>query len=135
MENALTARGLTYVGGVRPNTLAWTPGMQPEAGTAAPKKGRRDDDAIVSLKQIARALPASAWRQIEWRQGTCDVLASRVARVRIHGAHRHATAGDRVAEWLLAEWPKDEKEPTKYGLSTRPEDIEFAKFVDSAKRR
>jgi SRSO17 transposase len=127
--------GLSYVGGVLPNTLAWKPGTQLEPGAAAPKKGRRDDSDIVSLKEIALALPKKAWRRIEWREGACDVLASRFARVRIHVAHRHATSTDRLQEWLLIEWPKDEKEPIKYWLSTLPEDIDFAKLVDTAKLR
>jgi SRSO17 transposase len=127
--------GLAYVGGVLPNTLAWKPGTQPEPDATAPKKGRRGDDNIVSLKEIALALPAKAWRRIEWREGTCDALASRFARVRIRVAHRHATSTDRTDDWLLVEWPKGEKEPTKYWLSTLPEDIDFAKLVDTAKLR
>ena len=127
--------GLAYVGGVLPNTLAWKPGTQPEHGAASPKKGRRDDSDIVSLKEIALALPKKAWRSIEWREGTCDMLASRFARVRIHVASRHAVSIERADEWLLIEWPKDETEPTKYWLSTLPQNIGFAKFVDTAKLR
>src|SRR5215468_3696190 len=33
------------------------------------------------------------------------------------------------------EWPKGEKEPTKYWLSTLPEDISFHRLVDHAKLR
>jgi SRSO17 transposase len=40
---------------------------------------------------------------------------------------------NRSEEWLLIEWPKDEKEPTKYWLSTLAEDISFHRLVDSAK--
>ena len=127
--------GLAYVGGVLPNTLAWKPGAQPEPDSAAPKKGRRDDDAIVSLKEIALALPKKAWRRIEWREGTCDVLASRFARVRVHVASRHAPNTARVDEWLLIEWPKNEKEPIKYWLSTLPEEIDFTELIDTAKLR
>jgi hypothetical protein len=35
----------------------------------------------------------------------------------------------------LIEWPKGEKEPTKYWLSTLPEDIGFRRLVDLAKLR
>lgn len=126
---------LAYVAGVLPNTLAWKPGQQPDADCGAPKKGRRDDDDIVSLKEIALALPAKTWRKIEWREGTCDVLFSRFARVRIQVAHRYATSAVRADEWLLIEWPKAEKEPIKYWLSTLPEDIAFARLVDTAKLR
>jgi hypothetical protein len=38
-------------------------------------------------------------------------------------------------EWLLIEWPKGEKEPTKYWLSNLPPDIGFARLVDIAKLR
>ena len=38
-------------------------------------------------------------------------------------------------EWLLIEWPKGEKEPTKYWLSTLPQDITFRRLVDLAKLR
>jgi SRSO17 transposase len=131
---ALAQIRAAYAAGL-PNTLAWKPGTQLEPDATAPKKGRRDDDNIVSLKEIALALPAKAWHRIEWREGTCDALASRFARVRIRVAHRHATRTARADEWLLVEWPKEEKEPTKYWLSTLPEDIDFAKLVDTAKLR
>jgi hypothetical protein len=38
-------------------------------------------------------------------------------------------------EWLLIEWPEDEKQPTKYWLSTPPEDTPFDALVDAAKLR
>ena len=38
-------------------------------------------------------------------------------------------------EWLLVEWPTDEKEPTKYWLSTLPEDATLLTLVDMAKLR
>src|SRR5207244_12359445 len=38
-------------------------------------------------------------------------------------------------EWLLIEWPNGEQEPTKYWLSTLPENIGFARLVDLAKLR
>ena len=38
-------------------------------------------------------------------------------------------------EWLLVEWPKGEAAPTKYWLSTLPEDTPLATLVDYAKLR
>lgn len=38
-------------------------------------------------------------------------------------------------EWLLIEWPKREKEPTKYWFSTLPEDIAFSRMIDLTKLR
>jgi SRSO17 transposase len=41
----------------------------------------------------------------------------------------------RPEEWFLIEWPQGEVEPTKYWLSTLPEDTELADLVDQAKLR
>src|SRR5439155_18294915 len=59
-----------------------------------------------------------------------------------HGLRRSGGWTDRMMfrpkspqEWLLIEWPEGEKEPTKYWLSTFPENIAFAELVDIAKLR
>jgi SRSO17 transposase len=135
LRMALTDLGLTYVAGVLPSTLAWKPGTRPEPGEGAPKKGRRGDSDILSLKEIALGLPARAWRTVKWREGTCEKLSSRFARVRVHVAHRHLTAERHAEEWLLVEWPRDEPEPTKYWLSTCPKSIAIDELVDLAKLR
>ena len=36
---------------------------------------------------------------------------------------------------MLIEWPPDEKKPTKFWLSTLPEDISFSELVDTTKLR
>jgi len=59
-------------------------------------------------------------------------LTSRFARARVRSAHRNELHDE---EWLLIEWPKGEKEPTKYWLSTLPHDIAFERLVDLAKLR
>jgi SRSO17 transposase len=41
----------------------------------------------------------------------------------------------RAQEWLLIEWPEDEAEPTKYFLSTGPEDATLEQLVFVAKMR
>ena len=41
----------------------------------------------------------------------------------------------REIEWLLIEWPSGEDEPTKYWLSTLPEDSKIEDLVDLAKLR
>ena len=40
-----------------------------------------------------------------------------------------------MEEWLLIGWPPGESEPTKYWLSTLPDDITFPRLVDLAKLR
>ena len=68
------------------------------------------------------------------RDGTAAALSPRFARVRV--AYRDYKLTDsRPEEWLLIEWPKGEKEPTKYWLSTLPKNISFLGLVDFAKLR
>ena len=130
----IAALGLAYVAGVLPDTLVFTPGHQPAAGHTRPKSGRRQRH-VVSVKQIALGLAAEVWQQIEWREGAAEALSGRFARVRVCSAHRHRTLPDRAAEWLLVEWPDDEDEPTRYWLSTLPEDIAFHRLVELTKLR
>ena len=54
----------------------------------------------------------------------------------MRAAHRDYWLGEpRPEEWLLIEWPEGEKEPTKYWLSTLPEDTVLRDLVDLAKLR
>ena len=84
---------------------------------------------------VARGLRAKAWRTIAWREGTNAELSSRFARVRVHVASRHERPIKPAKEWLLIEWPEGEDEPTKYWLSTLPQNIPFRDLVDAAKLR
>jgi SRSO17 transposase len=98
---------------------------------------RRDaEHQPISVKDLALNLPASAWRKVTWREGAAAPLSSRFARVRIHVADRdYKLTEPYPEEWLLIERPNGEKEPTKYWLSTLPEDISFRRLVDCAKLR
>jgi SRSO17 transposase len=56
--------------------------------------------------------------------------------VRVRVAHRdYRLSESRPAEWLLIEWPKGEKEPTKYWFSSLAEDTGVHRLVDYAKLR
>jgi SRSO17 transposase len=133
------ALALTYVAGILSSTSVWAPGMMPLPPRRWSGRGRRPTrprhsakHKPVSAKQLALALPRSAWRTIGWREGTSEKLSSRFARLRVRTAH-----GSRLhdEEWLIIEWPKGEKEPTKYWLSTLPADITFERLVDLTKLR
>ena len=90
----------------------------------------------ISVKDLALNLPSNAWRIVTWRKGAAAPLSSRFARVRVCPAHRDYWLSEmRPEEWLLIEWPKGEKEPTKYWLSNLPEDVSFHRLVDYAKLR
>ena len=63
-------------------------------------------------------------------------VSSRFARVRVRVAHRdYWLTEPRTEEWLLIEWLEGENEPTKYWLSTLPDDITFRRLVDTTKLR
>jgi len=53
------------------------------AGRAAPKKGHRDAPDTISVKDLALGLRKSAWRTIQWREGSNEWLSSRFARLRV----------------------------------------------------
>jgi SRSO17 transposase len=143
LRTQIAALGLSYVAGVLPNTTVWKPGAaplrpKPWSGRGQPPRLLRRDrnHRPISVKNLAFGLPAKAWRTIAWREGSAELLTSRFARVRVRVAHRdYNLTKTRPEEWLLIEWPKGEKEPTKYCLSTVPEKITFAGFVDLAKLR
>jgi len=138
LRTQISALGLSYAAGILSNTSVWAPGTKPLPPKRWSGHGRRPTrlrygkHKPVSVKELAFALPKRAWRTIGWREGTCERLTSRFARVRVRAAHRAEMHGE---EWLLIEWPKGEKEPTKYWLSTLPEDITFERLVDLAKLR
>ena len=102
-----------------------------------PKLMRRDKEhRPLSVKELALGLPGSDWETIIWREGACEPLSSRFARVRVRPAHRdYDLTAPRPEEWLLIEWPEREAEPTKYWFSTLPEDIDFTSLVDITKLR
>ena len=136
LRTGISALGLTYAAGIQSNTLVWLPGAGPKPGRErAPKKGRRGEDDLVSVKEVALGVSKKAWRTIKWREGSADWLSSRFVRLRVRLGHRHESPEGRAEEWLLIEWPEDEDAPTKYWLSTLPENISFRRLVDTAKLR
>jgi SRSO17 transposase len=143
LRTGLTEMGLTYVVGVQSSIRLWPPDTQPLppkpwSGRGRPPSlvRRQPEHAPVSAKDLAQALPEDAWRVVTWREGSKAPLASRFAAVRVRPAHRdYWRSAPRAAEWFLIEWPQSEVEPTKYWLSTLPENTGLADLVDQAKLR
>jgi SRSO17 transposase len=142
-RSALTKLGLTYVVGIQSSASAWPPGKgplppRPWSGKGRPPSlTRRDPDhKPVSAKELAHGLAAEAWHTVTWRAGTNAPLSSRFAAARVRPAHRdYWRSAPHPEQWLLVEWPQGESEPTKYWLSTLPEDVVLAEFVNLAKLR
>ena len=138
LRSGVGALGLSYVAGILSNTSVWRPGSgplppKPWSGRGRPPtRMRRDAERQPSsVKAIALGLEREAWQVITWREGTNAPLTSRFARLRVRAAHgEHKLTEPRPEEWLLIEWPEGEDEPSKYWLSTLPEDITFDRLVD-----
>ena len=139
----LTKLGLPYVVGVQSSMTVWEPGEEPLP--AKPWKGqgrptkllRRDSQhQPVSVRQLATALPSSAWKNVTWREGTEQKLRSRFAAVRVRPAGRdYERAEPHAEEWLSIEWPRGEAEPSKYWVSTLPPETKLKPLVKMAKHR
>jgi len=143
-RTSITELGLQYVVGIESSVTVWEPGQQPlparprKPGRGAPPKRLQRDETHqpVSVKQLARDLPSSAWKNVGWRQGSKGTLRSRFAAVRVRAAHRdYKRTEPHPEEWLLIEWPKRESEPTKYWLSTLAPETKLKDLVKTAKHR
>jgi SRSO17 transposase len=121
LRKGIRKLGLTYVAGISYTVKV----------LAAPKGG---EPARMSVKDAALKLSRHAWRTITWRQGTCDPLRSRFARIQVHASPTRGRRGH-PEETLLIEWPENETEPTKYWLSTVDKKTSFRDLVDLAKMR
>jgi len=140
---ALTEMEMQYVMGVQSTVTVWKPGEEPKPappyqGMGRPPKLLRRDrkHQPISAKDLALSLPADSWKKVNWRQGVNKKLQSRFAAVRVRPAHRdYWQAEPHPAEWLLMEWPTGESEPTKYWLSTLPENASLKGLVRLAKHR
>ena len=142
-RDGLTELDLQYVVGVQSSMTVWEPGKQPLPAKPRGSMGRpprllqrSTDHQPVSVKQLAMNLPTTAFREITWREGTDRKLQSRFAAVRIRVAHRdYEKAEPHPEEWLLIEWPREEKEPTKYWVSTLPPTTKLKALIKMAKHR
>ena len=139
----LRALELAYVVGIQKPTTVWAPGTGPLPAKTwsgrgrRPRRLRRDaEHQPVSVEALARALPAEAWQQVGWREGTNSALSSRFAAVRVRPAHRDQLKSEPAPEeWLLIEWPAQDAEPFKYWLSTLAPETPLAELVRLGKLR
>ena len=122
----LRRRQLSYVMAVEPTTVVWTedPNAVPVPPSAPTGRPRRypplaSTPAPQDLATLAKQLPKTAWQKVTWREGTRGPQRSRFAKLKVWAAHgwRAQRHPERVAEWLLVEWPEGKTEPTKYGLA------------------
>ena len=132
-----------YVVGIQSSTSVWPPGTAPlpprgrhATGRPASLLRRDKHHQPLSVKELALCLSPADWRRVSWREGTRGTMHSRFTRLRVRVAHRDYWRSEPHPEqWLLIEWPKTEKEPTKYWLSNLPESIALRQLVALGKQR
>jgi len=137
----LTELGLDFILGVQPRAKIWIDGQQPlppepwRGRGRPPTNLRRDGDhQPVEAKGWAMALPAEAWQDVTWREGTKGELGSRFTAARIRPAHRDYWRNQPWPEvTVLAEWPAGEPEPTKLWFANMAADTPLAELVRLAK--
>jgi SRSO17 transposase len=142
-RQALSDMGLRYAVGVTSAVVVWPPGVEPlppkpYTGVGRPpvmprRTARRQP---MSVKALALSLPANAFHTISWREGSNEPLSGRFAALRVrHAGGNAGKARLRPLEWLLIEWPAHEQEPSKYFLSTLPDDTPINELVSAAHQR
>ena len=142
-REGISELGLQYVVGIQSSMTVWEPGKQPLPARLRGRMGRPPrllqrtrNHQPITVKQLAMSLPANAFKEITWREGTDRKLRSRFAAVRTRPAHRDEERAEPHAEqWLLIEWPRGEAEPTKYWISTLPPATKLKALVKMAKHR
>ena len=122
---ALRERGLEYAVAVEPSTKVWTSNPNLVEWPPPKPRGRPRQRPLPEslppakdLAQVARELPAAAWRQLTWRHGSKGPMESRLAKVPVWASHHLAgpERTPRAQEWLLIEWPQGAAAPTDYWL-------------------
>ncbi len=142
-REGLEALDLSYAVGIQSSTTLWPPEMKPLPPRPKGKMGcsprllRHDKQhQPPSAKELALCLGAGDWHTVVWREGTRGKMRSRFAALRVRVAHRdYWRSQPHPEQWLLIEWPKEEKEPTKYWLSNLPASLSLNKLVATAKLR
>ncbi|MGH8679400.1 MAG: IS701 family transposase [Burkholderiales bacterium] len=139
----LSELGLPYVVGIVSSVSVWPPGIEPlppkpQRGRGRPRLAPRRSARRqrLSVKALAQSLPPDAFQRLSWREGSNEQLSGRFAAVRVrHAGGNTGRARLWPSQWLLIEWPEAEPEPTKYWLSTLPEDTPTNDLVAAAHTR
>jgi SRSO17 transposase len=142
-RQALSDMGLAYAVGITSAVVVWPPGVQPlppepYSGMGRPPVVPRRTETLqpMSVKALAMSLPPQAFQTIAWREGTNAPLRERFAAVRVrHAGGNVGKARLRPEQWLLIEWPASDTEPSKYFLSTLPQDTPIGELVSVAHQR
>ena len=111
----------------------WVAPVPRAGGRGRPRSRRRILDPPVAVRDVARQLPASAWRSISWRNGTQPRRRASFVALRVTPAR-----GWRVGRLAPEVWLLCEREPDgdfKYYLVHLPPDTPLRRLVGLAHQR
>jgi SRSO17 transposase len=121
---------------VRALGLDFAVGVLPTLGVVRLDRNDRINEKPRSVAAVIASLPKTAFRRVTWRDGTRKKLCSRFCFVRVQTTHDDGIAlASREPLWLVAEWPDDEKEPSKFLLTTLPRRMSKKEIVRLLKER
>jgi len=136
-------RSLHYMMQASSTLKGWTGPVRPRRRKARSPRGRPpsrydygDAPPPQTVKNVALALPKSAWKEVRWREGSRGPMGSRFAATRFQPSHGHTQGlAPQPEQWLIVQWPPDEEAPTKYWLSDLPRNVGLRRLVREAKAR
>ena len=142
-RDGLEALGLSFITGVLQTVTVWPPGMMPSVPAATgrgrkPRNLRRggDDAPVEQVQHLVAQLDDQAWQTVTWREGVAEPLSSRFVALRVRPASGdHRRDQPRAEHWLIAEWPENEDQPSKYWFSNLPAGTALERLVYLAKLR
>jgi SRSO17 transposase len=150
LRDRLDEAGCEYVLSVGPDTKVFEQGTsfavppRKTKGGAGPKRLRPDREPEPIGALIARVVADSA-QTVTFRDGPDgEPVTSRFSFARVHAGHqwradqikwREGAEVPPREEWLIAEWPDDQDEPTDYWLSNLPADTEPERLARLARMR
>ena len=142
-REALSALKVPYVVGISGETTVWPPGIEPlppkkrsRTGRPPSKIRRNSKHKPTAVLDLVKHAPKNLWENVVWREGTRGKMSSRFLFLHVRPAHRDQDRHQpREIEWLIAEWPKTEPDPTKFWLSTMSEDSTPEQLIRLAKLR
>jgi SRSO17 transposase len=152
LRDRLDQAGCEYVLSIGPTTKVFEQGTSFTVPTRKSKDGRapfrpRPDRKPEPIGKLIARLRADSAQPVTFRDGSDgEPVTSKFIFVRVHAAHgwredqrrsgwREGAEVPPREEWLIAEWPEGQEEPTDYWISNLPADTEPERLARLARMR
>jgi SRSO17 transposase len=139
----LDGGGIEYVLSVGPSAAVFAPETVFSVPERKGKTGRsrsrlRPDREPCSIGELVARVGPERFQTVAFRDGPeGDPVSSRFVFLRVRALKRWQSGATREPreEWLIAEWPEGEEQPTDYWLSNLPADTEPERLARLARLR